>query len=65
MRKVMTLITTFIKKFFRECKAQKTTRKRIAWVDVPNTCESVKEKEEIIVDTINRLELIIKIIKYE
>ena len=61
MIKVMTLITIFIKKFFNECKIEKTTRQKTALVDVPNTCGSVKEKEEIIIDTINRLEHIIKL----
>tara|TARA_R110001592_G_scaffold37786_4_gene125608 strand:- start:993 stop:1184 length:192 start_codon:yes stop_codon:yes gene_type:complete len=63
MKRLITYITTFIKKFFKICSGVNTTRKGIMWVDVPNTCASRLEKESILYDTINRLEREIKIIK--
>ena len=63
MKKLITYITIFIKKFFKEFSPVKTTRKGVMWVDVPNTCTSRLEKDFILYDTIERLELKIKIIK--
>ena len=63
MKRLITYITTFIKKLFKICSGVNTTRKGIMWVDVPNTCASRLEKESILYDTINRLEREIKIIK--
>jgi len=63
MKRLITYITTFIKKFFKICSGVNTTRKGIMWVDVPNTCTSRLEKDFILYDTIDRLEQKIKIIK--
>ena len=63
MKKLITYITTYIKKFFKVCSLEKTTRKGVMWVDVPNTCTSRLEKDFILYDTIDRLEQKIKIIK--
>ena len=48
MIKVMTLITIFIKKFYNFFKLENTTQKNRLWVDVPNTCNSRKEKDFIL-----------------
>lgn len=63
MKKLITYITTYIKKFFRVCSAVNTTKKETLWIDVPNICKSRKEKDFILFDTIERLERKIKIIK--
>ena len=63
MKKLITYITTYIKKFFNVCIPVNTTRKGVMWVDVPNTCTSRLEKDFILYDTIDRLEQKIKIIK--
>jgi len=63
MKRLITYITTSIKKFFKVCSLEKTTRKGVMWVDVPNTCTSRLEKDFILYDTIDRLEQKIKIIK--
>ena len=63
MKKLITYITTYIKKFFKVCSPVNTTRKGVMWVDVPNTCTSRLEKDVILYDTIDRLEQKIKIIK--
>ena len=63
MKRLITYITTYIKKFFRVCGAVNTTKKETLWIDVPNICKSRKEKDFILFDTIERLERKIKIIK--
>ena len=63
MIKVTTLITTFIKKFYNFFNVKKTTNRNRLWVDVPNTCNSRREKDSILFDTLDRLEQKIKIIK--
>lgn len=63
MRKVTTLITIFIKRFYKSFRIKNTTRKGILWIDVPNICKSRKEKDSILYDTLQRLEQKIKIIK--
>ena len=63
MIKVMTLITIFIKKFYNFFLLENTTQKNRLWVDVPNTCNSRKEKDFFLFDTLEKLELTIKIIK--
>ena len=63
MKKLITYITTYIKKFFKACSPVKTTRKGVMWVDVPNTCTSRLEKDFILYDTLDRLEQKIKIIE--
>jgi hypothetical protein len=63
MKKLITYITTYIKKFFKVCSPVKTTRKGVLWVDVPNTCTSRLEKDFILYDTLDRLEQKIKIIE--
>ena len=63
MIKVTTLITTFIKKFYNFFNVKKTTNRNRLWVDVPNTCNSRREKDFILFDTLEKLELTIKITK--
>ncbi len=63
MKKLITYITTYIKKFFNVCSGVNTTKKETLWIDVPNICKSRKEKDFILFDTIERLERKIKIIK--
>ena len=63
MIKVTTLITTFIKKFYNFLNVKKTTNRNRLWVDVPNTCNSRREKDFILFDTLEKLELTIKITK--
>lgn len=53
----------FLRKLYKSLRIENTTRKGIVWVDVPNTCTSRLEKDFILYDTIERLELKIKIIK--
>jgi hypothetical protein len=63
MIKVTTLTTTFIKKFYNFFNVKKITNRNRLWVDVPNTCNSRREKDFILFDTLDRLEQKIKIIK--
>ncbi len=50
-------------KLYKSLRIENTTRKDYMWIDVPNICNSREEKDFILHDTINRLELKIKIIK--
>ena len=63
MKRLTTYLTIFIEKLYKECKYVNTTQSQTMWIDVPNICNSRREKDFILFDTIERLERKIKIIK--
>jgi len=50
-------------RFLRDKIPKKTPRNTIIWVEVPMTCNSREDKDDVIISTINHLEQTIKIKK--
>ena len=48
-------------RFLKEKIPKKTQKNTIMWVEVPMTCNSRQDKDDIIISTINHLEQTIKI----
>ncbi len=59
MRKLQTLIATFIKRHFKNLEFRKN--QKILWMEVPTICNCRRDKDEIILTTIEHLEQNIKI----
>ena len=60
MKQLKTYIRTSIGKYYR---SMFTERNTVMWIEVPMSCNSVDNKNDIIISTINHMEQTIKIIK--
>ena len=61
MKQLKILIHTYIGRFYDQFKL--TPIKTIMWIEVPMSCNSVDDKNDIMISTINHMEQTIKIIK--